>query len=1097
MGFVSFPICIRKLFSNEIIFTVLLALLCYMGVFAQRTDVNADSLFDLGTSFYNATNYDSAIFFLKQASDKYFTHKDNQGYFKSSIKIADSYRQMGKFDTALNYLSALAKSPDFDLSDTNDYIIDFYFVKGSSHGDKGQYKLAEELISKFIDLRSQRHSFFDTLVAYGYNNLGSYSYFMGDYEKSIESFRKALEITEYNSDSELNPDIAMYSMNIGIILASTNKLEEANKYFQRALNINKQLLDELDPALAILHLNLGRNEMLQSHYESALEHYKLAESIYINVFGEDYHVLGTLYLNMGNIFNNKQDFEKALEYYKKAYQLLMSIMEKSHPVISKALNNMGSIYFNQKKYKNALDHYELSLEMTNDPISKTIILRNLGKIYNELDDFDLASKYFLNSVDYAKDNLEDNHYETAKSFLALGEYLQSREMIDSSLAIYYHAYYLFFKNFGFNNPFVAEVLTKIGDLYYDLGKYQKALRNYQQAIIASSEKFSDTNIANNPSLKNVLFENEQLAPLYGKSKTLNALFKRTEDVELLKISYECNKLIIDILDRLRSHIREESKFAMAEKNRDIFNNAMHTVFDLYEQTGKLFYLSEAFKLSEKSKYNVLLSAIRDVEAKELGGIPDSLIFNEKELKRDIRNYEKLIFDEKQKITQDSKSIIALESKLFELNKEYDNLICFFEKDFPEYYDLKYNTKVAEPEKIGNLLNKNTAIVEYSLFDSVIYTFVITDDEISGTRISLTKDDYKMIEDLIYYYQFSLYDHSKKVYEGFLNSSHGLYKLLLEPFNEVIADKNIIVVPDGILGHIPFETMITSLDSISKIEYRNLPYLMKEHSLSYAYTATILTNNSVRKQRNSNLIAFSPMYYGDMRDLQENRNDNDTITLFPLLFSEYEVDKLGELFDGFVLKNREATISNFKKYAKDYGIVHLAMHTIIEDNNPMYSKLVFTKSDSSNGYLHAYELYNSEISAQLVVLSACNTGIGLLRRGEGIVNLARGFVYSGVPSIVMTLWEVDDKSGSEIMAGFYTYLKDGKSKNEALRLAKLDYLKSVPQFRAHPYFWSAYIIMGEIDPITSNSWSFISLIIYTLSALFLGFLIWRIAVYKRN
>lgn len=1097
MGFVSFPVCIRKLFCKEIIFIILLALLWKYDVFAQRTDINADSLFDLGTAHYNATEYDRAVLLLKQAADQYFDLENNADHFKSLIKIADAYRQMGKFDTALNYLSLLEKNSDFDLSDTNDFIIDYYFVKGSSHGDKGQYKLAEELISMFIDLRSERYSNNDTLLAYGYNNLGSYSYFMGDYEKSIESFRRAMEITEYNSDSELNPDIAMYSMNIGIILASTNKLEEANKYFQKALNINRQLLDEMDPALATLHLNLGRNEMLQSHYEEALEHYEIAESIFVNVFGEDYHELGTLYLNMGNIFNKKQDFEKALEYYKKSYQLVMSIMEDNHPIISKALNNMGSIYFNQKKYQNALDHYKLSLEMTNDPITKTIILRNLGKIYHELEDFDVASEYFLNSVKYASENLEDNHYETAKSYLALGEYLQSRQMIDSSLAVYYYAYDLFFKNFGFNNPFIAEVLTKTGDLYYNLGNYQNALKNYQKAIIASSEKFSDTNIAKNPTLNNVLFENEQLAPLHGKAKTLNALFKLTGNTEFLKISFQCNNLLIDILERLRSHIREESKFAMAEKNREIFNNALHTAFDLYEQTGDEFYLSEAFKLSEKSKYNVLLSAIRDVEAKELGGIPDSLKEKEKELKLDIQNYEKLIYDEKQKITQDSKSIMAFEAKLFELNKEYDDLISFFEKDFKDYYDLKYNTRVADPDEINDLLNNNTAIVEYSLFDSIIYSFVITDDEFSARRIRLTEADYKMIEDLIYYFQFSLYDHSKEVYEGFLSSSHHLYELLIKPYEKIISGKNIVVVPDGILGYIPFETMITKLDGVDKIEYRNLPYLMKNHSVSYAYTATILTNNTDRKQRSSNLIAFSPMYYGDMRDMQENRNNNDTITLFPLLFSEYEVDKLGELFDGFVLKNKEATIGNFRKYAKDYGIVHLAMHTIIEDNNPMYSKLVFTRSDSSDGYLHAYELYNSEISAQLVVLSACNTGTGLLRRGEGIVNLARGFIYSGVPSIVMTLWEVDDKSGSEIMSGFYTYLKDGKSKNEALRLAKLDYLSSVPQFRAHPYFWSAYIIMGEVDPITSNSWSIISLFIYLLSAAFLVFLVLRMIVYKKN
>jgi tetratricopeptide (TPR) repeat protein len=270
-----------------------------------------------------------------KAAEKFLISEKFHEYFTTVIKIADSYRQKGEFDEALDILEEIEKSPGFVISDTNDIIIDFYFVKGSAHGDKGQYKIADELISNFIDLCVNRYGPYDSLVSYGYNNLGSYSYFMGDYERSIASFRKALEIVEYNSDDEINEDIAMYSMNIGIILASTNKLEEANKFFQRALKINEQILEEYDPALATLHLNIGRNEMLQSHYEAALEHYELAESIYIGAFGADYPSLGTLYLNMGNIFNNKQDFEKALEYYKKAYQLVLSRMDADHPVLSR------------------------------------------------------------------------------------------------------------------------------------------------------------------------------------------------------------------------------------------------------------------------------------------------------------------------------------------------------------------------------------------------------------------------------------------------------------------------------------------------------------------------------------------------------------------------------------------------------------------------------------------------------------------------------------------------------------------------------------------------------------------------------------------
>jgi CHAT domain-containing protein len=167
----------------------------------------------------------------------------------------------------------------------------------------------------------------------------------------------------------------------------------------------------------------------------------------------------------------------------------------------------------------------------------------------------------------------------------------------------------------------------------------------------------------------------------------------------------------------------------------------------------------------------------------------------------------------------------------------------------------------------------------------------------------------------------------------------------------------------------------------------------------------------------------------------------------------------------LLKN-EATEANFKKYASDYGILHFAMHAIINDEDPLASKLIFTLNGDSleDGFLNTYEIYNLNLNADLAVLSACKTGVGKLSKGEGIMSLARGFLYAGVPGIVMTLWEVEDISSAIIMTDFYRNLKDGMAKDNALRESKLKYLNSADQLQSHPYFWAAFVQIGDNSPV---------------------------------
>jgi CHAT domain-containing protein len=148
-----------------------------------------------------------------------------------------------------------------------------------------------------------------------------------------------------------------------------------------------------------------------------------------------------------------------------------------------------------------------------------------------------------------------------------------------------------------------------------------------------------------------------------------------------------------------------------------------------------------------------------------------------------------------------------------------------------------------------------------------------------------------------------------------------------------------------------------------------------------------------------------------------------------------------------------------------------MHTVIDDNNPLYSKLVFYSDSaySDDGLLTTNEIFGLKLKASLAVLSSCSSGEGEFKRGEGVLSLARGFFYAGCPSLIMTLWKVEDESGLTLMKYFYKYLRKGYSKPKALQKAKIEYLKTVPQEKQNPFYWSAYISIGNPSAIYYPQW----------------------------
>jgi len=248
-------------------------------------------------------------------------------------------------------------------------------------------------------------------------------------------------------------------------------------------------------------------------------------------------------------------------------------------------------------------------------------------------------------------------------------------------------------------------------------------------------------------------------------------------------------------------------------------------------------------------------------------------------------------------------------------------------------------------------------------------------------------------------------------------------------------------------------------------------MLRQYPISYSYSASLLDNQRQNKHAGKMSVAYVPEYTGLIyNDSTLNKNADDLNPgLMPLVGAEDEVDHFSGYYNCKVYNGRKATENIFKKTATQHNIIHLAMHTIIDDKNPMYSKMIFSQDQDKieDGFLHTFELYGMTLKANLITLSSCNTGYGKMQKGEGLLSLARGFIYAGCSGIILTQWAVADKASAKLIRSFYYYLSEGNTKDKALQYSKIDYLKNADPVKTHPYFWAGYIVFGDTSPLAAK------------------------------
>ena len=892
-----------------------------------------------------------------------------------------------------------------------------------------------------------------------------------NFPEALNLFKMSAGIRVSTGDT-ININYAKSLFNIGSILISLEYLNESREWINATISTYRRIDGDNSAELVDCYLLLASALQKLNYFSEARDALNRATEVaVINGPLITDSELTNLYSKRGEFSYESADYEEALRNFEIAEDYcLRNKKDINQESYLRILNDKASAYYFLGREKEMEETYLAALKYAEGDMSEisATIIQNYAIFLGNKKRIDEGERLYSNLINNLEKKSERQKYFYYWVSIYYAEYLREYNLNPAkTLGLFYDAYnyYLESNNVNLGNKlitFYALALMKLDSDSAALGIIQKQLFR---------DKTVPADLLRNPSIDSLRFNTYTLKLLDAKYQVLLDMFEDFGNIEFLKSAASVSELIVSVLEIVRLNISEEdSRILLGDRYRDFYLYAIKSNTLLHNSTGDLIYIDKAFTFGEKSKAAGLLAATRDIRGIQYH-IPAELAEYEKEIHQQIGIYSQSLEIEKDNERPDPVRIMDLKKKISFLAIKRDSLKRRFENDYPDYYKLKYNTDVIKLRKVPSVLNYKSNYISYILSDSLLYIMVVNRSNQQIITMPVDSNFFSAVSTFRSLLKPPKNGHmSAGKYLQFQSSGYKLYQYLVAPVEKYLISGKLVISPDNMLSFLPFGAFLSDDPEREDLHFRILPYLIRKYEISYTYSATLLSENKrARASLRNNSIAFAPEYRSNLvaDSILSARKVAGNNILGDLPFARDEAKYVADLTSGTLLLGDSATIANYKSHAGDYDLVHLAMHALVNDADPTLSKLIFGSARDS--VLTTSDIYGIPLSAKMVVLSACNTGIGTLHRGEGILSLARGFIYSGGQAVVMSLWEVEDKSGTEIVKSFYDNIRQGKSKSRSLRKAKLNFLEDANQLKSHPYFWATLVIYGENSPVYVPAW----------------------------
>lgn len=1033
-----------------------------------------------GDFYASNGRWDSAAFFYQHYLN-HLSEDSTSAEIDVRQNLAEAYFFLKEKDSVKNQINQLERL----FEKANDSISPIFF---RYHLNKTYYFLkfndfntAENSIPISGKLLKHRNCKVSDSIIY-YINQGIFS----DDLKALEDFNLSLNIYEKHDLNDLHLKLKIFNEQ-GNTHLYNRRFFAAEESFKKALELRDQERDfwgfnwlETYKSLGYVCNMLGKDHQAEGYYNEL--------KLLLNNYSVNPKEFGGLYYRLAILMRSKEDYDRAIEFYNQALPLFYD----DTLTTGKINHNLGLVYKAKREFPKALNFLLNSIKLyasTNSTSKRTFALAymNLGRLYMDNENWEQAHKYFYKSLQIYSQIKSSDQTILILPLYHQGQLYEKQAKWNTAKRIYKRALTIALNSYGKRHFQTALSYSKLAGIELLLNNHNSA-KAYIGAAFDCLQKSSYTDkesneFYNHPNeAENVYFDLCKI-----QAEVYKVIGKQNNDLKLLEEGLESYKIAQRWADNIRLKINShEDKLAYLEKVNELNQYALELCFYLYSKTRSIKYIEIAFYFLEKSKANLLLEHVNEDYALKFAGIDENIIDLEKSLRIQIDNLDYEIYSITEKTQKDN--LQKLRNEAFQLRQQYDSLKTYLVEQHPAYYKLKYDLKVRSiRETQQRLLKPDQAIVEYFVADDYVYIFYISPNTVVFKRVENAAGLVEQVEELrtgLFGWEKtpksqredSFMERHKEMYS---NAAYNLYQQLLGPIAEEVAlPKKMIIVPDGVLGYIPFDILLKDSIDIST-PYTEYPYLIKTHQFAYCYSTTMLSemkaiqHEKVRKEMLGIAMSF-PVGYLTYDENQSRNQNEESEDLSYLRYTKPELKEIQKLVHGLSLIDSKATKEKVLKLIEQYRILHFSTHGILndEESNLSYLALAGANRVADTGRLYVRDLYNLRLGASMVVLSACETGLGKIRKGEGIISMSRGFSYAGAKSILTTLWQVNDKSTSEIMVAFYQYLKEGKQKDEALRLAKLDYMKNVhAQSVAHPFYWAASVPIGDMSEMefTDRSW----------------------------
>lgn len=998
-------------------------------------------------------------------------------YFKSEV-----FRKKSKRDSFRYHIGLATDYVPPSLEKTHwlyQYIRHREGIVAYYDGDYAQVRKVFDEVKRLYDTAGDRHFGMELDMIINY---GNYYEKVDSLDMALQTYNRGIGLSEAETIPFGEDRLGVIYTLLATIYEKQGDLLKALSFAKKGADIFFSQHDDTDPQAMIIYNNLGGDYLSVNNFPKAVLYIEKAYECFLQDHGPNETPGDVILNNLGNCYQKMGDIEKASKAFEQAIAIRTKVYGSDHVRTALSEFNASSMYV-------AVGRPEETIRLLKSCRPKLVRLagpnhphiakcdQNLAIAYRANGDYDEALASYQSALAIMEVNYPPEYIGFAVTMRNLSglfykqeDYNKALYWIEKAIAIEEES----LEGGGARKGYVSGIYATT---LFKAGRQVEAFERYEESFLRlglpdpSSVTF-DT-LEDPRSAVGVLgFYLDDVWSAYQEAE---------EEIFLEKIIARASQGI-SILEWQRSKFSgDQMKTLWTHQNYRIFEHLITANLRLFEKTQNPELLSTAEAYAERAKGSILLDALLQSGVSRFAGVPDEVVEENARLRNELSFLELTLnsADEEEAI----KSQEELFAKQLALNEHQKKVA----RDYPKYSELFAEQKATRLESMGEDILPGHATISYFLGEEHLAVFVRTEAGLKHVLLPLPEGFFEELEAYITLLSEPPSRENGDPFQEFVSGAVSIYRTVFAPVKDLLSEsvEYLLIIPDGALNYLPFETLLGEQPS-EDIPFSDLPYLLNKYQICYAPSRAVWQEMHEQEVPSRGILAVAPSFNETDSAQQVMANSREDF-LGPLVFNRQEAASVCTFGQARGLYGVEANRQNFEEAYPKADILHLATHGKVEETDSKYSYLAFAGAEaaSDSGRLYLSTIYAMNMSMNMVVLSACETGLGKLRRGEGLMSMARGFAYAGAKSIVPSLWSVNDLSTATLMENYYGELATGKRKDSALRSAKMNYLEATKaQPEAHPYYWAAFVVIGDAESMDFHqgfsSWPWLLIVLLPLA-----------------